>query len=150
MWGNFFLTKQKASSGVFEESEIVEPKALDLLSGYAQSKWVAEQCVLRAAKLVTCYRVGSVVQPSRLDQSVTSRNRSARNGVNEMRPSTLSSHLGDASCKRFGDHHDEELRNLLCVCFFFLLTFVFFFVRNRDSDHQAANVPFDQHQASSC
>ena len=35
-------------------------RALDLLSGYAQSKWVAEQVVLRGSPVATSYRVGSV------------------------------------------------------------------------------------------
>src|SRR4051812_10447030 len=36
-----------SSSGVVDELHNVPSAALSLLSGYAQSKWVAEQCVVR-------------------------------------------------------------------------------------------------------
>ncbi len=49
-----------SSSGTRDESEHVSPRALDVLSGYAQSKWVAEQLVLKWCRASVCHRVGSI------------------------------------------------------------------------------------------
>lgn len=48
-----------SSSGVLDERPDVPSSALSHLSGYAQSKWVAEQCALRYAHTVV-YRLGSI------------------------------------------------------------------------------------------
>ena len=58
-----------AGSGVQQEAEEVPSTALSLLSGYAQSKWVAERLVLRAVKKMgmPCYvyRPGTLSGDSR-------------------------------------------------------------------------------------
>lgn len=58
-----------ACSGVLSETGNVPPSNLSLLSGYAQSKWVAEQIVLRAhssrrVRVRGVYRPGTLASDS--------------------------------------------------------------------------------------